>query len=117
MGSVFEEFQNQLAVWDKKYDGRPREHLIRLCLLALEREEIVSIAYKEDRIAARLARMPISESIRNIIQHALLWAWKDEEMHTIYIRGTILRLGNRRLRARAFAKQFEGTVGGWASAV
>jgi uncharacterized protein (DUF362 family) len=117
MGSVFEEFQNQLAVWDKKYAGRPREHLIRLCLLALEREEIVSIAYKEDRIAARLARMPIPEGIRNIIQHALLWAWKDEEMHTIYIRGAILRLGNRRLRARAFTKQFEGTIGGWASAV
>ena len=117
MGTVLEEFQLQLDVWEKKYARRPKDHLIRLCLLALEREEIVSIAYKEDRIVARLARMPLPENIQRIIQHALLWAWKDEEMHTIYIRGAIFRLGSRRLRARAFAKQMAGTVGGWASAV
>jgi hypothetical protein len=117
MGAVFEEFEAQLASWDKEYAGRPDDHLIRLCLLALEREEIVSIAYREDRIMARLARMPLEESIRRIIHHALLWAWKDEEMHAIYIRGAIFRLGSRALRARALAKQTAGAVGGWSSAV
>src|SRR2546430_10415229 len=34
------------------------------------------------------------------IEHALLWVWKDEEMHTIYIRGAIFKLGNWFLRDR-----------------
>jgi hypothetical protein len=117
MGAVFDEFVRQLAVWEKKYAGRPRDHLIRLCLLALEREELVSIAYREEHIAARLAKMPLPEDVRRTIRHALMWAWKDEEMHAIYIRGAIFRLGSRRLRANAFAKQLAGAVGGWSSSV
>ena len=117
MGAVLDEFVRQLAAWEKKYAGRPREHLIRLCLLALEREELVSIAYREEHIAARLAKMPLPEDVRRTIRHALMWAWKDEEMHAIYIRGAIFRLGSRRLRAIAFAKQLAGCVGGWSSSV
>jgi uncharacterized protein (DUF362 family) len=117
MGAVFDEFVRQLAVWEKKYAGRPRDHLIRLCLLALEREELVSIAYREEHIAARLAKMPLPEDVRRTIRHALMWAWKDEEMHAIYIRGAIFRLGSRRLRANAYAKQLAGCVGGWSSSV
>ena len=117
MGAVFDEFQKQLAAWDRKYRGRPKDHLIRLCLLALEREEIVTISYREESIAARLAKMPLASDIRRAIQHALLWAWKDEEMHAIYIRGAIFRLGSRRLRATAFAKQIAGAIGGWSTAV
>ncbi len=117
MGAVFDEFVRQLAVWETEYAGRPRDHLIRLCLLALEREELVSIAYREEHIAARLAKMPLPEDVRRTIRHALMWAWKDEEMHAIYIRGAIFRLGSRRLRATAFAKQFAGALGGWSSSV
>jgi uncharacterized protein (DUF362 family) len=117
MGAVFDEFVRQLAAWEKKYAGRPRDHMVRLCLLALEREELVSIAYREEHIAARLAKMPLSEDVRHIIRHALMWAWKDEEMHAIYIRGAIFRLGSRRLRATAFARQLAGCLGGWSSSV
>lgn len=117
MGAVFDEFVRQLAAWDKKYAGRPRDHLVKLCLLALEREELVSIAYREEHIAARLAKMPLPEDVRRTIRHALMWAWKDEEMHAIYIRGAIFRLGSRRLRYTAIAKQFAGALGGWSSSV
>jgi len=117
MGAVFDEFQTQLAEWDREYSGRPKAHLVRLCLLALEREEIVSVAYRDERIAARLAKMPLPDGIRRTIQHALMWAWKDEEMHAIYIRGAIFRLGSRRLRAKALAKQIAGAIGGWSSSV
>lgn len=117
MGAVYDEFQTQMADWDRRYAGRPKDHLIQLCLLALEREEIVSVSYREEHIAARLAKMPLPDAIRRTIQHALMWAWKDEEMHAIYIRGAIFRLGSRRLRATAFAKQLAGAVGGWSSAV
>src|SRR5438552_1400472 len=117
MGAVFDEFVRQLAAWETQYAGRPRDHLVRLCLLALEREELVSIAYREEHIAVRLAKMPLPEDVRRTIRHALMWAWKDEEMHAIYIRGAIFRLGSRRLRATAFAKQFAGALGGWSSSV
>jgi rubrerythrin len=117
MGAVFDEFQVQLVAWEREYAGRSNDHLIRLCLLALEREEIVSIAYREDCIAARLARMPLTEELQRAIRHALLWAWKDEEMHAIYIRGAIFRLGSRTLRVKALGLQIAGAVGGWSSAV
>src|SRR5215471_8710245 len=117
MGAVYDEFQTQLAEWDREYSGRPKAHLVRLCLLALEREEIVSVAYRDERIAARLARMPLPGNARRTIQHALMWAWKDEEMHAIYIRGAIFRLGSRWLRLAAFSRQVAGAVGGWSSAV
>jgi hypothetical protein len=32
---------------------------------------------------------PIPQDVRTLIHHALVWAWKDEEMHAIYIRGAI----------------------------
>jgi len=69
--------------------------MIHLFLLALEREEIVAVSYRENAIAQRLAAMPITEDIRELIRHALIWIWKDEEMHSIYIRGAILRFAGR----------------------
>ena len=91
--------------------------MIRLFLLALEREEIVSVGYREELIARRLDTMPISEQEREIIRHALLWIWKDEEMHAIYIRGAIFKVGAFPLRARALLRQLAGALGGWSTSV
>ena len=91
--------------------------MVRLFLLALEREEIVSVGYRETLIARRLKAMPLSDEERDIIRHALLWAWKDEEMHAIYIRGAILKIGSPLLRSRAFMRQMAGAVAGWSSSV
>jgi len=115
VGAVYDEFVRELAGWERRYADQPRTLLVRLFLLALEREEIVSIAYRESLISARLARMPLAPEVRELIRHALLWAWKDEEMHALYIRGAILKLGNRRLRMQAFLKQAAGAVAGWSS--
>lgn len=117
MGRIYDQFESELASWSSKYAGRPRQHLIKLFLLALEREEIVSVGYREELIAARLRTMPISDEEREIIRHALLWTWKDEEMHAIYIRGAIFKLGSFPLRLRAFLRQMGGAIGGWSSAV
>jgi hypothetical protein len=117
MGSVYEQFEAELAAWSTRYEGRPRRLMLRLFLLALEREEIVSVGYREDLIAVHLRAMPISESEREIIRHALLWTWKDEEMHAIYIRGAIFKVGNLPLRARALLSQVAGAVGGWSTSV
>ena len=117
MAAVFEEFEHQLEIWRQRYAGRPRREMIRLVLLALEREEIVTVSYREEVLAARLRAMPIPEEERELIRHALLWAWRDESMHAIYIRGAILRLGGPLLKLRAYAHQGAGAIAGWASSV
>ena len=117
MGAVYEQFEADLAAWRVKDAGRPRREMIRLLLLALEREEIVSVGYRDALIARRLDAMPISPRIRELIRHALLWAWNDEEMHAIYLRGAILRLGSRSLRLKAYLRQVAGAVGGWSGSV
>jgi uncharacterized protein (DUF362 family) len=117
VSAIYEEFERDLARLRERFAAAPRQELIRLFLLALEREEIVSVAYREQVIGERLARMPIGDDVRELMAHALLWAWKDEEMHTIYIRGAILRDGNLRLRAMAYMAQIGGAVGGWAASV
>jgi uncharacterized protein (DUF362 family) len=91
--------------------------MVRLLLLGLEREEIVSVGYRESMITRRLENMPIGPQLRELIRHALTWAWKDEEMHAIYLRGAILRLGGWSLKARAYLRQAAGAIAGWSSSV
>ncbi|HEV3002837.1 MAG TPA: hypothetical protein VGX78_00180, partial [Pirellulales bacterium] len=117
MGHVYDDFVRELDGWRRRYAGQPRRELVRLFLLALEREELVSVGYREAAIIRRLATMPVDPEVRELIRHALLWTWKDEEMHSIYIRGAILKLGNSWLRLRAFAQQASGAIGGWTSSV
>jgi uncharacterized protein (DUF362 family) len=117
MGAVYDEFVRELAGWERCYAARPRALLVRLFLLALEREEIVSIAYRESVMAARLRDLALPAEVKELIRHALLWAWKDEEMHAIYIRGAILKTGHPLLRGQAFLKQIAGGIAGWATSV
>jgi uncharacterized protein (DUF362 family) len=117
VGVVYDQFAQELAVWQAKYAGRPRDELIGLCLLALEREELVSVGYREELMTQRLSAMPIPPAVRELMRHALIWAWRDEEMHSIYIRGALLKYGGPLLRMKAFAQQMGGLVGGWAGSV
>ncbi len=104
-GQVFKEFQDELDRLRVLYKDDPRSELLILFLTALEREELVSTGYRESLMAKRLESMHVSPNIREIIRHVLVWIWKDEEMHTIYIRGAILKLGSFKLRAEAFLHQ------------
>jgi uncharacterized protein (DUF362 family) len=117
VGLIYDQFTKELAAWQEKYTGRPREELLGLCLMALEREELVTVGYREELMTKRLAGMPLSEPVRELISHALIWAWRDEEMHTIYIRGALLKLGSPLLRVKTFGQQFGGMLGGWAGSV
>jgi uncharacterized protein (DUF362 family) len=114
---IYEEFIRELAQLRQRCAGHPCRELIQLFLMALEREEIVSIAYRESLMQRRLDSMPLSPEVREVIRHALVWIWKDEEMHTIYIRGAILKIGSWPLRTKAFLTQLAGGIGGWASSV
>jgi len=117
MGVLYREFERTLGEWNRQFAGKPRDEMIHLFLLALEREEIVAVSYRENAIAQRLAAMTVGDDVRELIRHALIWIWKDEEMHSIYIRGAILRFGNFRLRTTAYLRQLAGGVGGWSSSV
>ena len=117
VGLIYDQFTEELAAWEKKYIARPREELLGLCLMALEREELVTVGYREELMTKRLGSMPLSEPARELISHALIWAWRDEEMHTIYIRGALLKLGSTLLRVKTFGQQFGGMLGGWAGSV
>ena len=117
MSAIYEEFERELARLREQNAKTPRRELTRLFLMALEREEIVTVAYREQSICARLATMPISDDVRELIRHALVWAWKDEEMHAIYIRGAIFRSGGFMLRSVAYGRQLAGALGGWAASV
>ncbi len=117
MGAVFDEFQRELAALRQACAGNPERELIQLFLLALEREELVSISYRESLMQQRIAAMPLPEDAKELLRHALVWIWKDEEMHTIYIRGAILKLGGTKLRAQALLSQAAGGIGGWAGSI
>lgn len=117
MGAVYDEFQREMADCKRRYANQPRRELMHLFLLALEREELVSVSYREAAIRRRLESMPLPHDVREVIRHALLWVWKDEEMHSVYIRGAILKLGNFPLRLSAFLRQYAGAIGGWSSSV
>ncbi|MEU4622061.1 DUF362 domain-containing protein [Actinoplanes sp. NPDC023801] len=108
------ETEGLLAAWRTRPDGDPALERLRLMLLALEREQIVSKAYDEAFIAERVADLPVPPEVRALVRHALVWAWKDEELHTVYIRGRLLAA--RRHRVRIYTRQFVGAVGGWVSA-
>ena len=114
MGEVTEEFADELAQLQRQYIGRPDKEMIRLFLLALEREELVAVAYRESTLYQRLQAMPLDDEVRDLIRHALLWIWKNEEMHAIYIRGALLKYGSLQLRLQAFLHQIAGGLAGWA---
>lgn len=117
VSGVYDDFQQELAAWRRRHAGHPRAELRQLLLLALEREQLVTIGYRERLMAQRVATLPVPAEAREIVRHALLWAWKDEEMHTVYVRGVLLRLGSPVLRVRALVQQLAGTIGGWAASV
>lgn len=116
MGKIYDEFEDLLKDWKVLYANNPREEMLQLCLLALEREQIVTVAFDAELVKKRLAELSLPEELKELILHALLWAWKDEEMHAIYIRGILLKLGGLSLKAMAIHNHFAGAIGGWASA-
>jgi uncharacterized protein (DUF362 family) len=117
MGEVYDEFVRELAEHRERYAGRPDKEMVQLWLMALEREQIVAVGYDDELIRRRLDATPLPAAVRDLVRHALIWAWKDEEMHAIYIRGALLRSSGLFLRGLTFVQQWAGAVGGWVSSV
>jgi pimeloyl-ACP methyl ester carboxylesterase/uncharacterized protein (DUF362 family) len=112
---IVREFELQLRELANEFAGRPRAELDALWAIGIEREAIVTVAYRRSVIEARLSRMPIDAETRAVVSRAIRWAWRDEEGHTIWVRGALVRRPERIERARAFRAQLEGWIGGWVS--
>jgi len=107
MGEIFEgNSKKSLSGCARKYQHNPNAESLYLLFLALEREVIVAVAYRDDMLARRIQAMPVSAGdSRTDPACGLSGAWKDEEMHAIYIRGVIFKRGSLPLRLRAFIRQ------------
>jgi hypothetical protein len=66
--------------------------------MALEREEIVSVAYRDVVLNSALDELELDSERKNLCRSALNWIWKDEQMHTTYVRGAIARETPERMR-------------------
>ena len=60
---------------------------------ALEREQIVAVAYREESVAGRVDDLAISDELRAVVRQTLVWIWKDEELHAEFLRGILLQRG------------------------
>ncbi len=105
-----------LAGWEREYVGRPEALVRKLWLMALEREQIVVVAYKDDTVLRRVNELDIPDDLRAVIRQTLAWIWKDEEMHVDYARARLVRLRHPVPTAVVFGRQFVGAASGWISA-
>jgi uncharacterized protein (DUF362 family) len=101
----------------RRHPDRPDLQLRRILLLGLEREQVVTVAYRDDVLGPRIARLPVPPEVRRIVRHCLEWAWKDEGTHSDYLRGWLLRTGHPEPALVIFAHQVEGAISGWVTAV
>ncbi len=115
--AVLDDSAALLARWRERYAGRPEEERLRLLLLALEREQIVAVAYREDTLAARIAGLGLPDDAAALVRRALLWAWKDEQLHTEYVRGLLLTARRPVPAAIVAGRQVVGTISGWVTSV
>ncbi len=113
---MIDEVEGLLARWRVEYAGRPEEESEHLWLLALEREQIVAVAYREEAVAGRIDALDLSADLRAVLRQTLVWIWKDEELHAEYLRGILLRRGGLASSVVVYGRQLQGALSGWVTA-
>ena len=91
--ALLRDVQELLDRWRRSTPGGPISSVEQLWLLALEREQIVAVAYREEAIAGRVEALRVGDEARALIRQTLVWIWKDEELHEEYLRGLLLERG------------------------
>jgi len=105
-----------LARLRRRYANDPEGERRALLMVALQREQVVTVAYREDAVARRVAVLPVDEGLRQLIRQCLVWIWKDEEVHSTYMRGYLLRKGLTLASVVVFGRQLYGAMSGWVTA-
>lgn len=116
-GKLLADCKRLLAEYERRFEQRPEEQHRRLCLLALEREQLVSFAYREDVLARRLTECEGPAEVLDLFRYALRQVWRDEEAHTVFIRGELVRDGRPGRTVAALAEQAAGLLSGWSAAL
>jgi hypothetical protein len=114
--ALLDDVQEALDKWHTEYQGRPLLEYHRLMLLALEREQIVAVAYREEAVAARVAALDVGDKARDLVRQTLIWIWKDEQLHAEYLRGELLRAPSVASSLVVFGRQLQGALSGWTTA-
>ena len=104
-----------LRRWRRECADRPGAERSRLLLLALEREQIVAVAYREEAVAGRVAELDVGDQARALIRQTLVWIWKDEQLHAEFTRGLLLEAGGLGSSLVVYGRQVQGTLSGWTS--
>jgi len=113
--ALLADVRDLLDNWRTKYSGRPDLEREQLWLLALEREQIVAVAYREEAIAGRVEALQVGDEARALIRQTLVWIWKDEELHEEYLRGLLLERGGVMASTVVWGRTLQGAVSGWVS--
>ncbi len=113
---LLDDVQRRLDRWRSRYRSRPDRERAALLTLSLEREQIVAVAYREEAVAGRLADLRVDGTTRALVRQALVWIWKDEQLHAEYIRGELLRAASSVSHAIVYGRQLQGVLSGWISA-
>src|SRR5580700_2151420 len=113
---MLEDTRLLLARWRREFAGRPGAERERLLLLALEREQIVAVAYREEAVAGRVAELDVGAAARALIRQTLMWIWKDEQLHFEFMRGLLLGSGSLASTLVVYGRAVQGTLSGWTSA-
>lgn len=101
--------------WRRQFAGQPEAERLRLLLLALEREQIVAVAYREEAVAGRVAELDVDNDVRALIRQTLMWIWKDEQLHSEFMRGLLLESGGLGSSLVVYGRQVQGALSGWTS--
>ncbi|MBV8950757.1 MAG: hypothetical protein JOZ99_07775, partial [Actinobacteria bacterium] len=114
--ALIDDVRGQLERWRAEFTGRADLERQQLWLLALEREQIVAVAYREEAVAGRVDTLEVSDELRALIRQTLVWIWKDEALHAEYVRGLLLRRANFTASMVVYGRQVQGALSGWVSA-
>ena len=114
--ALLDDVSSLLGRWRVEYAADPDAEREHLWLLALEREQVVAVAYREDFVAARLADLAVDDELHALVRQTLVWIWKDEELHAEYLRGLLLHRGGVLASLGVYGRQAQGALSGWATA-
>jgi uncharacterized protein (DUF362 family) len=113
---LLNEVRTLLGEWKITYANRPELEREQLWLLALEREQIVAVAYREEAVAGRVDALDLDPDVRALLRQTLVWIWKDEELHAEYLRGLLLGRPGLAAMLVVYGRQIQGALSGWVSA-
>jgi len=117
-GPILAECAALLAQLRNQYVGDPDGEYERLARLALEREQLVSYAYRDDILGRRLDGLIAPLEVVEVMRHAFTQVWRDEEAHTVLIRGTMLGAATTASSlALTTIEQTAGWLAGWSSSL